>query len=958
MAPKDTTPPDDPDFEANADAEDSATTERSEPQDSSGRDPSATKDDETDLLSDDLASASADEKAYRAEDSESSSENGEQEAGAAEHHIGSATTKRPVSERAEAASTDPLSRPTWDHAAVLACLGAVVIVAIAALALTSFAPSRRPSLVLILPALGGVLLAVIGVLGLRGSQASPPPTIVGNRSWLGRLGAALAPYDTWIVFFLALAYLIPGAASFMLIDPWEGHYGEVARRMLEDGDLVHTRWQNEVFRSKPVLAFWLMAGSMDTLGVASGGGYSGELASSDLSMFALRLPFIVFGAIGIAAIYWMLARLVNRRVAAFSALITASTSFYLLVARQAITDMPMVVAVMVAIACFAMTVERGRERLGAISPSNPLRFLRKISALHIFVVVFAVFVGAQAIYYGAYFTTKPLARGLNIPAANAMIAGWIAIWLIGVVTTMFVGFKVTRRGQVWMFWFYAAVGIAILAKGPPGLGLVGVVCLFFLVLTGRWSLLKRFEIPRGIVITTLVAVPWHVAMWLADGPAWFNEYFNHHMLGRFGKGVHGERGTFSFFIEQLGIGMWPWVALVPAALATVLLTPGATRGLRGSRGRENRVRIIVGIWAIAAMATFSISQTKFHHYILPAVPALTILLAFLFDDLWTGKIKRVGAIAVSGAALVLLVCRDLLGEQEKIIELFIYRYDRPWPLGDPWNVDLTDPILYFGIASAVLILALAFSRTRRAVVCALFVVMLAWGLWVGNEYMGAAAPHWGQRALHQKYYAERQIHGIDIKYYGLAELRDDWKNTSSISIESVIPKGFALGQPQTVNLEILNLGLPNNTLRVPGTVSSIGENRFTIELDIQSREFQTLTGFVDAGEFAKKGHRPWRQVNADRLITWQLNWRGENFWSAGEIFGATEDTKTVFVPTDNKAFNKYIKAPERSGRTFYVITERNRARGMKGILPTKRGKESFEIIDESSNKFTLMRFSL
>ena len=114
-----------------------------------------------------------------------------------------------------------------------------------------------------------------------------------------------AAVELVLVTILALAILLPGVWRYSLVDPWETHYGEVARRMLQDHDWVHTSWQNEGFRSKPVLTFWAMAASMKALGVADDGGYSGEMVSSARTMLAIRLPFILFGVLGLLAAWWM-----------------------------------------------------------------------------------------------------------------------------------------------------------------------------------------------------------------------------------------------------------------------------------------------------------------------------------------------------------------------------------------------------------------------------------------------------------------------------------------------------------------------------------------------------------------------------------------------------------------------------------------------------------------------------
>jgi len=106
--------------------------------------------------------------------------------------------------------------------------------------------------------------------------------------------------------------------------------------------------------------------------------------------------------------------------------------------------------------------------------------------------------------------------------------------------------------------------------------------------------------------------------------------------------------------------------------------------------------------------------------------------------------------------------------------------------------------------------------------------------------------------------------------------------------------------------------------------------------------------------------RATKVVDADRLIAWQLYWRGENFWSADELFGPVPEMKTGFNKTDNVDFTKYLndrtKAP--LGRRYFIITEAGRATSMRSLLPTTRSKESFEVVNTTSNKFTLVSFYL
>jgi 4-amino-4-deoxy-L-arabinose transferase-like glycosyltransferase len=691
-----------------------------------------------------------------------------------------------------------------------------------------------------------------------------------------------------------------------------------------------------------------MAGSLSAFRLAEGGGYSGELVSSGLTEFALRLPFALFGAFGLVMLWWMLARLASRRVAwlAFGVLLT--TPLYLLVARQAITDIPMVATIIGAIACFAMSVsDRGGE------PLRPL--WRRVTAQHVFLALVGLFVVSQAVYHLAYFHHRPtLARGIVVPAPGWLLGGG-ALALYGGLVAWHIWQPARSRSAVYLSWALAMLGLCALAKGPLAL-LPLLIAGLYLALAARWRVLADCNVYRGLVAGLLISVPWHLAMYLKDGRAWFKEYFAYHMSTRLVEGAHqtGGSGTFDYFSSVLGIGMWPWGVLVPAALAAVLLSVAR-------RGRHQDVRLLAGIWAMAAFWLFAISKTKFHHYILPAVPALAILIAFWIDDVIEGKGGRVALLALLGAALSLLITRDLLAEPKQIIELFIYRYDRPWPGGKPWFVDVSGPIFAFGVAggAAVLLLAVPGRRLRPFALAGLFAVATGFALWATNGYMEKAAPHWGQRELHRTYYAKRNIHGVEIKYWSLRDLADQWnRHKGELRVDSLLPDHFRVGLPQTIRLLVPGAGVPGDAVELRGHVSRIGEDAFWIRTSEEERA--QLAELIARGKRAgvARGRPPWMQVDADRLIAWQLNWRGENFWSGGEIYGETADTRTVFINTNNEEFLKYVKDESRHGRRFFVITEAQRAATLKNTLPTEQGKQTVKVVDTSCNKFTLLEFVL
>ena len=75
-----------------------------------------------------------------------------------------------------------------------------------------------------------------------------------------------------LVILGGLLLYVPFAGNYGLWDPWETHYGEVARQMTHRGDYISLWWPGsprdpEVFWSKPVLSFWLMSIAMHVAGI-------------------------------------------------------------------------------------------------------------------------------------------------------------------------------------------------------------------------------------------------------------------------------------------------------------------------------------------------------------------------------------------------------------------------------------------------------------------------------------------------------------------------------------------------------------------------------------------------------------------------------------------------------------------------------------------------------------------
>ncbi|MEO0321345.1 MAG: glycosyltransferase family 39 protein [Myxococcota bacterium] len=732
------------------------------------------------------------------------------------------------------------------------------------------------------PAALAVLLVGSVALGYEGAAT----TVLLSLALL--VPAALRRTGLLVFLVLAAVYLpllgVPG-----LWDPWETHYGEVAREIIARDDWISLWWaQENWFWSKPILIFWSEALSLKLLGVDCS-----PDANPLFSEWAIRLPACVFALSAALVVRGTVAHLFNRRAGALAALVLGTSPHFFLLAHQAITDMFLVANVTMALCMLLLalaakpeetvrSVRFGRLRFGPQHGAIlALVMLALPQALYLISRNVTFYAGegfavhgdeflygsggndgvpgnaAHALQQPSFPGFQPWLQGLLWLAA---LAGVIGLWLR----------KERRRRAICMVGFYGFCALAFMGKGIPGIAITGLVALLYLVASRRWNLLTDGELRvlPGVVIGVAAGFPWFVAMFVRHGAGFTDRLLVHDHINRLAQGVHGDKGSIAYFLEQLGVGLFPWVGLVPAAVLGWLwyqqradeAGPGGGPYREGSGGGlalpavQRESLLVLGLWFFAAFTLFSAMITKFHHYIFPAIPPAAILVGILLDRLWgetAGSARRsalatlaallaplilvvgVGAsfgdlrgvvpeeveasavqdwvltqawptwqwalllalgaallvlsgrylwraragagtalspaarredlslaVAVAGGAmLTVFVGRDLSWETvnrpqgyERLIHLFVYNYDRPWPDFFDYRAVLTGIAVTGGVLMFMLALRAARPVAARGLV-GLALVLAAWSI---NVYFVDLSPHWSMGPTFREYYAMRE----------------------------------------------------------------------------------------------------------------------------------------------------------------------------------------------------------
>jgi 4-amino-4-deoxy-L-arabinose transferase-like glycosyltransferase len=192
-----------------------------------------------------------------------------------------------------------------------------------------------------------------------GSGQQPVKPAHSSRRLVAAFDFATASHFRAMVFLTlcGMIFFLPGFFSIPAIDRDEARFAQATKQMVETGDFVDIRFQEDVRYKKPVGVYWLQSA------VVEGASKLG-LPRAQLRIWLYRVPSLI-GAIGAVLLtYWAALAFVTRRGAALAALMMCSCVVLGAEARLAKTDALLlltVVAAMGAMARVYLSWQRGED---------------------------------------------------------------------------------------------------------------------------------------------------------------------------------------------------------------------------------------------------------------------------------------------------------------------------------------------------------------------------------------------------------------------------------------------------------------------------------------------------------------------------------------------------------------------------------------------------------------------
>ena len=203
----------------------------------------------------------------------------------------------------------------------------------------------------------------------------------------------------------------------------------------------------------------------------------------------------------------------------------------------------------------------------------------------------------------------------------------------------------------WSLLLGLGVALAVLSKGLVGILIPGAVTVLFMIIYREPRALLRLQPWWSTAVLLGLATPWFVLVSVRN-PEFPHFFFVFEHFQRYLSRAGFDRfEPFWFFVPVLALGLLPWTTLLPRAIA---------EGARAARSGDRAAALLL-IWALFVFVFFSLSQSKLVPYILPTLPALSLLIARALARLpaarFAAHLRAVSALAAGIGAIILLLWR-------------------------------------------------------------------------------------------------------------------------------------------------------------------------------------------------------------------------------------------------------------------------------------------------------------
>ena len=509
-------------------------------------------------------------------------------------------------------------------------------------------------------------------------------------------------WKAWLILLaITMGAAAPGVFTLPALDRDESRFAQASKQMLETGDYIRIRYQDELRNKKPAGIHWLQA--------ASTAAFSDAEAKQ---IWSYRIPSWIGAGLGTLATFWAGLAFMNRRAAFLGAALFGSTILLTSEAHISKTDGMLVFLTTLGIGALARIYMADRPLSVAGGPQGPTRS-QNLKGLSL---VFWAAMGLGFLIKGpvSIMVAGFAAAGVwawDKAADNHMGSWWKPLaWWPGPALFL----------ALWIPWF---IWIQFATDGTYVQGAVGkdLADKFTGASEGHagWPLYQLSHVPVWFFPATL-------ALFAGVATAW-TTLRSTTEAGR-------RRGTDTLLIAGALAGIAAIIAWVfgeqslvgyPFALVLVFGALGFTRqwqdrwpGAAGTPSEDARAMRFLLAWFGLTWIFFELMPTRLSHYVLPAYPAMGLIGGLALTRIIDGVKMPVSR----WAGVVLFVLGGLVmaaASYPGVDELLMAEPARDFTTVDPdvvlaqWAPQLDYPIHWWAAGVALLIIAAIAGAIRK-----------------------------------------------------------------------------------------------------------------------------------------------------------------------------------------------------------------------------------------------------
>ena len=271
-----------------------------------------------------------------------------------------------------------------------------------------------------------------------------------------------------LLLTLSLVCFLPGFASLQPMDRDEPRFAQASKQMIETGDYVDIRFQNEARYKKPIGIHWLQAGAVKAAEALG-------LPAARTTIAVYRVPSLVGALAAVLLSYWAALAFGGRREAFLAAALVGSSLILMVEARLAKTD-----AVLLA-CCVAAMGALARVWLARALPRQPAA---TVAIFWLAVAAGILIKGPMVLMFTGLAGLILSCRERSVRWLGGLRPGWGLLFVLLAVTPWFAAIAWRSGGE----FYRLAVGDDMLGKvttgqqkhfGPPGFYLVAYFATFW-----------------------------------------------------------------------------------------------------------------------------------------------------------------------------------------------------------------------------------------------------------------------------------------------------------------------------------------------------------------------------------------------------------------------------------------------------------------------------------------------